>query len=123
MRGLEGQQKVAMATVSSTSGSFFVGRTASGGKTFLSTSASALSPVQRMVQEQKQVAQTQTNYFESEDWLRIKAMEISYRISLYKNLGLTAEYQAAQAEGTEVVKKYQALLQKQKESGGTDTTA
>lgn len=112
-----------MATVSSTSGSFFVGRTASGGKTFLSTSASALSPVQRMVQEQKQVAQTQTNYFESEDWLRIKAMEISYRISLYKNLGLTAEYQAAQAEGTEVVKKYQALLQKQKESGGTDTTA
>lgn len=62
------------------------------------------------------------NYFESEDYLRMKANEIKYRIDLYKNLGLQPEYEAAQQEGADVVAKYQALLKKASGSK-TDTTA
>jgi hypothetical protein len=85
----------------------------------------SLSPVQQMLSRQKadtEKNKDRTNYFESEDYLRMKAFEIRQRIVLYQNLGLTQQYQQAQAEGQEVVKKYQALLKKA--SGGQqDTTA
>lgn len=83
------------------------------------------SPVQKVMQEREAMAQNaknRGNYMETEDFLRMKAFEIRGRIVLYQNLGMTAEYQQAQLEGAEVVKKYQALLAKAK-SGGSGTTA
>lgn len=68
------------------------------------------SPVRLMLDKQKAEAAEKVNYEETEDFLRLKAFEIKNRITLYKNLGMTAQYQQAQQEGAAVVQKYQELL-------------
>lgn len=87
--------------------------------------AERVSPVQKALQaRQTEVTQRSgNNFFESEDFLRMKAFEIRARIVLYQNLGLSQEYAQAQAEGAEVVKKYQALLAKGLAGKNADTTA
>lgn len=105
-----------MAVGSSTSSpiispSLFAKPTSGSAVSFLNSSD--VSPVQRMLADQKKAQETAPgNYMESEDFLRMKAFEIRARIVMFQNLGLTQEYQMAQQEGAEVVKKYQALLQK-----------
>jgi len=63
-----------------------------------------------MLSNQKAVAAKKVSYFESEDFLKMKAFEIRSRIVMYQNLGLTREYQMAQQEGADVVAKYQKIL-------------
>lgn len=80
-----------------------------------------LSPVQKALRAKDAEIQkaADNNFFESEDYLRMSAFEIRNRITLYKNLGLTQQYEQAQAEGAEVVKKYQAILAKAQAGGGS----
>lgn len=92
-----------------------------GAKSFLNSTD--ISPVQRMLQAQKAKENTKTSYFDSEDYLRMKAFEIRRRITMYQSLGLQQEYQLAQQEGAEVVKKYQALLAKSLKKSTTSTSA
>lgn len=78
-------------------------------KSFLTTQSA--SPVQQMLDNQK--SQTTSSeggdsFYYSEDYLRMKAYEISGRIATYKNMGMTAQYSAAQQEGQMIVAQYQA---------------
>ncbi len=92
----------------------------SSSKSFLNYSD--ISPVQRLLNATKTEQAKRTNYMDSEDFLRMKAIEISKRISLYKNLGLSSEYSLAVAEGQEVDKKYQALIKGALSSSSTTST-
>lgn len=95
-------------------------KSSGGVATFLDSSD--ISPVQKMLNAQKTTQATKPgSFFESEDWLRMKAFEIRSRIVMYQNLGLTSEYQAAQQEGADVVKKYQALLMKKQADEATQS--
>lgn len=99
---------VGSTTSTQVSKALFAKPTSGNSLSFLNSSD--VSPVQRMLANQKKVQETKTNYFDSEEWLRMKAFEIRSRIVMYQNLGLTQEYAAAQQEGAEVVKKYQKIL-------------
>ncbi|MCB1538757.1 MAG: hypothetical protein H6865_08585 [Rhodospirillales bacterium] len=94
--------------------------------TTLSDNDSPIVRAEKLAAIKKQ-AQTKTQSDNQVNFLRMKAFEISKRITLYKNLGLTAEYTQAQAEGVDVVKKYQAILKNQLSGGSssssTSTTA
>lgn len=81
------------------------------------------SPIQKSLDAQKKKAEKFVKYDESEDFLRMKAFEISGRIKTFKNLGLTVQYEAAQAEGAAVVQKYKDLLKAGKIGVNADTQA
>ncbi|HEY8963397.1 MAG TPA: hypothetical protein VIN59_02915 [Alphaproteobacteria bacterium] len=70
------------------------------------------SPVQQLVEAQKAAKEKLGGFMESEDFLRMKAFEISNRIKLMNRMGQTDAVAALEAEGQEVVKKYLALQQK-----------
>ncbi len=83
--------------------------------------ASDDSPVIAALKARKaEVAGRTAKYEENEDFLRMKAFELSNRIKTFKNLGQTEQYQIAQREAAQVIQKYQALLKK---APSTDTSA
>jgi len=103
-----------MATNPIISSSVWGGFTA---KSYGSSSASFLnyateSPVQKMLKAQKAEKEKLGGYEDSEDFLRMKAFEISNRIKLMNRMGQTAAVAQLQVEGQEVVKKYMELQQK-----------
>ena len=91
-------------------GGFSAKDTGNGNASFLNFSTE--SPVQRMLNAQKAEKTKYTPFDETEDFLRMKAFEISNRIKLMTRMGQGDAVNQLRKEAAEVIVKYQALQKK-----------